>query len=74
MRKAKNAVDRHEKAIAKLEAKQQELNAAMAEVDPSDRTKVTELAYAYDNVQKEMQESINAWEKALEEVDRLTAG
>ena len=74
LRKAKNAVDRHEKAIAKLEAKQQELNAAMAEVDPSDRTKVTELAYAYDNVQKEMQESINAWEKALEEVDRLTAG
>ena len=74
LRKAKNAVNRHEKAIAKLEAKQQELNAAMAEVDPSDRTKVTELAYAYDNVQKEMQESINAWEKALEEVDRLTAG
>ena len=34
LRKAKNAVDRHEKAIAQLEAKQEELNAAMAAVDP----------------------------------------
>ena len=74
LRKAKNAVDRHEKAIAQLEAKQEELNAAMAAVDPSDRTKVTELAYAYDAVQKEMQDSINAWEKSLEEVERLSAG
>ena len=73
LRKAKNAVDRHEKAIAKLETKQEELNAAMATVDPSDRTKVTELAYAYDAVQKEMQDSVNAWEKALEEVERLSA-
>ena len=73
LRKAKNAVDRHEKAIAQLEAKQEKLNAEMAGVDPSDRTKVTELAYAYDAVQKEMQESINAWEKALEEVERLSA-
>ena len=74
LRKAKNAVDRHEKAIAQLEAKQEELNAAMAAVDPSDRTKVTELAYAYDAVQKEMQDSINAWEKALEDVERRSAG
>lgn len=73
LRKAKNAVDRHEKAIAQLEAKQEELNAAMAAVDPSDRTKVTKLAYAYDAVQKEMQDSINAWEKALEDVERLSA-
>ena len=73
LRKAKNAVDRHEKAIAQLEAKQEELNAAMAAVDPSDRTKVTELAYAYDAVQKEMQDSVNAWEKALEDVERLSA-
>ena len=71
LRKAKNAVDRHEKAIAKLEAKQAELNTTMANVDPSDRTKVTELAYAYDAVQKDMQDSINLWEKALEDVERL---
>ena len=71
LRKAKNAVDRHEKAIAKLEAQQAELNTTMANVDPSDRTKVTELAYAYDAVQKDMQDSINLWEKALEDVERL---
>ena len=73
LRKAKNAVDRHEKAIAQLEVKQQELNASMAEVDPSDRNKVTELAYAYEAVQQEMQDHVNQWEKALEEVGRLTA-
>ena len=71
LRKAKNAVDRHEKNIAKLETKQQEISAAMAEADPTDRSKVTELAYAYDAVQKDMQESINLWEKALEDVERL---
>lgn len=71
LRKAKNAVDRLEKAIAKLEAQQEQHNAAMATVDPSDRAKVTELAYAFDAVQKEMQDCINQWEKAVEEVERL---
>ena len=71
LRKAKNAVDRHEKNVASLETKQAELNAQMAEVDPSDRSKVTELAYAYEAVQNEMQESLNLWEKALAEVEQL---
>ena len=71
LRKAKNAVDRHEKNVTSLETKQAELNAQMAEVDPSDRSKVTELAYAYEAVQKEMQESLNLWEKALAEVGQL---
>ena len=71
LRKAKNAVDRHEKNVSSLETKQAELNDAMAEVDPSDRSKVTELAYAYEAVQKEMQESLNLWEKALAEVEQL---
>jgi len=71
LRKAKNAVDRLEKNIAKLEAKQEEQNAAMAAVDPTDRAKVTEMAYAFDAVQQEMQECINQWEKAVEEVERL---
>ena len=71
LRKAKNAVDRHEKNVASLETKQAELNAQMAEVDPADRNKVTELAYAYEAVQNEMQESLNLWEKALAEVEQL---
>ena len=73
VRKAKNAVERHEKTISQLEAKQQDLNAAMAEADPSDRNKVTDLAYAYEAVQREMQDTINRWEKAIEEVERLTS-
>ena len=43
----------------------------MAAVDPSDRAKVTELAYAFEALQTEMQETINLWEKAVEEHDRL---
>ena len=71
LRKAKNAVERHEKKVAELEAKLEESNAAMAAVDPSDRAKVTELAYAFEALQTEMQETINLWEKAVEEHDRL---
>ena len=71
LRKAKNAVERHEKKVSELEAKLEESNAAMAVVDPSDRAKVTELAYAFEALQTEMQETINLWEKAVEEHDRL---
>ncbi len=71
LRKAKNGVERHEKKVAELEAKLEESNAAMAAVDPGDRTKVTELAYAFEALQTEMQETINLWEKAVEEHDRL---
>ena len=71
LRKAKNAVERHEKKVAELDAKLEESNAAMAAVDPSDRAKVTEMAYAFEALQTEMQETINLWEKAVEEHDRL---
>ena len=71
LRKAKNAVERHEKKVAELEAKLEESNTAMAAVDPSNRAKVTELAYAFEALQTEMQETINLWEKAVEEHDRL---
>ena len=71
LRKAKNAVERHEKKVSELEAKLEESNAAMAAVDPSDRAKITELAYAFEALQTEMQETINLWEKAVEEHDRL---
>ena len=71
LRKAKNAVERHEKKVSELEAKLEESNAAMAATDPSDRAKVTELAYAFEALQTEMQETINLWEKAVEEHDRL---
>ena len=71
LRKAKNAVERHEKKVAELEAKLEESNAAIAAVDPGDRSKVTEMAYAFEALQTEMQETINLWEKAVEEHDRL---
>ena len=71
LRKAKNVVERHEKKVSELEAKLEESNAAMAATDPSDRAKVTELAYAFEALQTEMQETINLWEKAVEEHDRL---
>ncbi len=71
LRKAKNAVERHEKKVSELEAKLEESNAAMAALDPSDRAKVTELAYAFEALQTEMQETINLWEKAVQEHDRL---
>ena len=32
---------------------------------------MTDMAYAYDAVQQEMQEAINQWELAVETLDRL---
>ena len=71
LRKAKNAMERHEKKVSEIEAKLEESNAAMASVDPTDRAKVTELAYTFEALQTEMQETINLWEKAVEEHDKL---
>ena len=71
LRKAKNAVDRWEKKVTELEGKLSAHNDAMAAADPEDRAKMTELAYAYDAVQKEMQDSINHWEKATEHLEAL---
>ena len=71
IRKERNAVERLEKKVVALEEKIGVHNEAMAAVDPSDRAKVTELAYAFEAVQKEMQEVVNQWERAVEELERL---
>ena len=71
IRKERNAVERLEKKVVALEEKISVHNEAMAAVDPSDRAKVTELAYAFEAVQKEMQEVVNQWERAVEELERL---
>ena len=71
IRKERNAVERLEKKVVALEEKIGVYNEAMAAVDPSDRAKVTELAYAFEAVQKEMQEVVNQWERAVEELERL---
>lgn len=73
IRKERNAVERLEKKVVALEEKIAVHNEAMAEVDPSDRAKVTELAYAFETVQNEMQEVVNQWERAVEELERLQA-
>ena len=64
-------MERLEKKVVALEEKIGVHNEAMAAVDPSDRAKVTELAYAFEAVQKEMQEVVNQWERAVEELERL---
>ena len=43
----------------------------MASIDPSDRTAITEAAYAIDAVQQSMQEAINQWEQAVERLEAL---
>ena len=71
IRKERNAVERLEKKVVALEEQIGLHNEAMAAVDPSDRAKVTELAYAFESVQKEMQKVVNQWERAVEELERL---
>ena len=71
IRKAKKDVNRLEAKVTELENKLQAQNDAMATIDPSDRTQITEAAYAIDAVQQSMQEAINQWEQAVERLEAL---
>ena len=71
IRKAKKDVNRLEGKVTELENKLQAQNDAMASIDPSDRTAITEAAYAIDAVQQSMQEAINQWEQAVERLEAL---
>jgi ATP-binding cassette subfamily F protein 3 len=71
IRKAKKDVNRLEAKVTELENKLQAQNEAMATIDPSDRTQITEAAYAIDAVQQSMQEAINQWEQAVERLEAL---
>jgi hypothetical protein len=43
----------------------------MAEIDPNDRQKLTELAYQYEAVQQELNDAFEKWTEASERLETI---
>ena len=71
LRKASKKVSRLEKAVSEAEVNLKAKNEEVAAVDPSDRIKMTELSYEFEEVQKRHDNLLADWEKALIEKENL---
>jgi len=71
MRKLQNRVSKLEKQIAELEGQEAQLNTDMAALDPDDRMATVDMAYQFEKVQTALQEALNDWETATNELENL---
>jgi ATP-binding cassette subfamily F protein 3 len=71
LRKASKKVSRLEKAVSEAEVNLKAKNEEVAAVDPSDRIKMTELSYEFEEIQKRHDNLLADWEKALIEKENL---
>ena len=60
-----------EKQIAELEAQEAQLNIDMAALDPDDRMATVDMAYQFEKVQTALQDALNDWETATNELESL---
>ena len=70
-KKLKNRINKREKEIAELEAKEVSLNEEMAALDPSDRMATVAKAQEFETVQKDLQKALDDWELATGELEAL---
>jgi len=71
-RKLKNQVKKYETRIQEKEQALKDLDTAMAEIDPNDRQKLTELAYQYEAIQQELNDAFEKWTEATENLDNIS--
>jgi ATP-binding cassette, subfamily F, member 3 len=71
-RKLKNRIGKREKEIAAFEEKLAELNAEVTAAG-GERKSSVEMAYAYEKVQRGLDEAMADWEEATEALDQLNA-
>ena len=71
LRKANKKVSRLEKAVSEAEVNLKAKNEEVAVVDPSNRIKMTELSYEFEELQKRHDDLLADWEKALIEKEKL---
>lgn len=71
IRKLKNRISKLEKQIAEFEEREKQLNEEMAALDPDDRMATVEKAYEFEKVQTSLQEALNDWETATNELEGL---
>ena len=71
LRQAIKKVQRLEKCVSKVEEELKLKNAELSEVDSSDRTRMTDLSYEFEEVQKKHDQLLHQWEDALIEKEEL---
>ena len=71
LRKASKKVSRLEKAVSEAEVNLNAKNEEVAAVDPSNRKKMTELSYEFEEIQKRHDDLLADWEKALIKKEKL---
>ena len=74
LRKAIKTVQRLEKSVAKVEDELKTKNEDLATIDTSDRLRMTELSYEFEEVQKRHDEIVSQWEQALTKKEGLEEG
>ena len=71
LRQAIKKVQRLEKSVSKAEEELKLKNAELSEVYPSDRKRMTDLSYEFEEVQKKHDQLLQQWEDALIEKEEL---
>lgn len=71
LRQAIKKVQRLEKSVSKAEEELKLKNAELSEVDPSDRKRMTDLSYEFEEVQKKHDQLLQKWEDALIKKEEL---
>ena len=67
----KNQVKKYESRVQEKEQELKDMDAAMAEINPNDRQKLTELAYQYEAVQQELNDAFEKWTEASERLEKV---
>jgi ATP-binding cassette subfamily F protein 3 len=74
LKRLKNQVSKLEQQVAEKEAELKRIHDELSGLDGSDRNRMTDLAYAHERAEKELEQTMGAWEAAVLEVERLEAG
>lgn len=71
-RKLRNQLQKQEGIIQDKESEIKSLDDEIASVDPSNRQRLTELAYQYENVQRELNQAMETWTKTGVELEEFS--
>tara|TARA_Y100000589_G_scaffold332307_1_gene391571 strand:- start:10094 stop:11398 length:1305 start_codon:yes stop_codon:yes gene_type:complete len=71
LRQAFKKVQRLEKSVSNAEEELKAKNRELSSVDPSDRKKMTDLSYEFEEIQKKHDNLLQEWENALLEKEEL---
>jgi ATP-binding cassette subfamily F protein 3 len=70
-RKLKNQVKKYESRVQEKEEALKRMDVEMAQMDPENRQQLTEMAYAYEALQRELEEAMERWSEAVDAMDAM---